>query len=385
MNILFLSFNQEGKGSFLRAFALAKALSKLGHQLTICSASVNNAFEDKERDGVRLVGFPWGRRFLFGYNLCEVLARKKWLANQQYDIVHAFDLRPSCSYPALQAQSNGAVFVSDWADWFGKGGSVEERSNPFVRAILRPIETYYERSIRLKASGTTVICNALLNLGLDIGIPRNNLCLLPNGFDQKIEPKATKTESRRRLGLDIEKPLVGSLGAFFQKDFELLQQASHFVKAQQDVDFLHIGQKPKGSSFSELAFSGRLSDEDLSLHLQACDILLLPMADLPANHGRLPLKFSDYLSAGRPILATNIGDVADYINKFDTGFIAQPDAKSFAATLLEALGNPEKRAKTGENAQKLSKQVGYRWQDQAQDLQDFYITIQDQIKSKRII
>ncbi len=43
MKILFTTFNQEGKGSFLRALALAKELAKLGHQLTVlCASSQNN-------------------------------------------------------------------------------------------------------------------------------------------------------------------------------------------------------------------------------------------------------------------------------------------------------------------------------------------------------
>ena len=89
MNLLFTSFNQEGKGSFLRAFALAKELVKRGHQLTVLCASTNSRFEEKHVDGVRLVCFPWGKRFLHGYNPCEVRVRKRWFSKQVFDVVHA--------------------------------------------------------------------------------------------------------------------------------------------------------------------------------------------------------------------------------------------------------------------------------------------------------
>jgi len=58
MKLLFLSFNQEGKGSFLRAFALAKELAALGHELSICCASTTNTFEEKSIDDIKLFCFP---------------------------------------------------------------------------------------------------------------------------------------------------------------------------------------------------------------------------------------------------------------------------------------------------------------------------------------
>ncbi len=94
-----------------------------------------------------------GQTLLHGYNSSEVRARKRWLGKQKFDIVHAFDMRPSCAKPAFQAKRHGALMFSDWADLFGKGGSVEERANPIARAILRPpVESYNERVLRKKSA-----------------------------------------------------------------------------------------------------------------------------------------------------------------------------------------------------------------------------------------
>ncbi len=377
MKLLFLSFNQEGKGSFLRAFALAKELAALGHELSICCASPTNTFEEKSIDDIKLFCFPWGKKFLHGYNLPEIIARKRWLGQQQFDFVHTFDIRPSCAYPALQAQRNGAIFVSDWADWFGRGGSVEERTNPITRVILRFLETYFERNLRRKTSATTAICKQLYALALKIGISQENLILLPNGFDQNISPTVSKEEARQTLGLDINTHIVGSLGAFFHQDFVLLNDIIKLVKSQKDVKFIHIGQKPKKLDCTDLHYTGQVSDDELSLYLQACDLLHLPMANLPANHGRLPLKFSDYISAGRPVLSSKVGDVPHFIESFHVGFVANPDAKSYTTVLLEALNHPDLLIKSGENALSLSRKPGYRWQDRAQDLQEFYVNLQE--------
>jgi|GEM_PF-2554612 len=375
MKILFTTFNQEGKGSFLRALALAKELAKLGHQLTVLCASSQNTFEDKSIDDVRLICFPWGKRFLHGYNLSEVRARKRWLGKQRFDLVHAFDMRPSCAQPAFQAKRHGALMLSDWADLFGKGGSVEERSNPVARSILRPIESYNERALRKKGVGVTCICSHLYNLAKKLSFSDEQILLLHNGFNQTINPRKNKLEARQYFGLSPDLPIAGSLGAFFSKDFQLLTSAIEYCQSQQNISFVHIGQGNAMLQNANIIKTGRLSDTELSLALQACDILLLPMADLPANHGRFPLKFSEYISAGRPVLATRIGDVPDFIEKYQCGYVTAPNPEDFAKTLLEAFEKPADIEKYGQNALSLSQEESFTWQSRAKQLNAFYETL----------
>ncbi|HQN69138.1 MAG TPA: glycosyltransferase [Anaerolineaceae bacterium] len=375
MKILFTTFNQEGKGSFLRALALAKELTKLGHQLTVLCASAQNTFEDKHIDGVRLVCFPWGKRFLHGYNSSEVRARKRWLGKQKFDIVHAFDMRPSCAKPAFQAKRHGALMLSDWADLFGKGGSVEERANPIARAILRPVESYNERVLRKKAHGLTCICSHLYKMAQQLNFPDDQLLLLHNGFNQTISPRTSKLEARQHFGINPDLHIAGSLGAFFNKDFQVLKSAIDYCQNQQSVAFLHIGQGDALLQDANIITTGRISDTELSLALQACDILLLPMADIPANHGRFPLKFSEYISAGRPVLATRIGDVPDFIEEHQCGYVSAPNPTEFARTLCDALSNPEEREKRGQNALALSQSETFSWHNRAKQLDTFYQTL----------
>lgn len=372
MKILFTTFNQEGKGSFLRALALAKELAKLGHQLTVLCASSQNTLEEKRVDDVYLICFPWGKRFLHGYNLSEVRARKRWLGKQRFDIVHAFDMRPTCAQPAFQAKRYGALMLSDWADLFGKGGSVEERSSPVARAILRPIESYNERVLRKKGDGVTCICSHLYKMAQGLNFSDKQLLLLHNGFNQTINPRTSKLEARQHFGINPDLYVAGSLGAFFNKDFQLLKSAIEHCQSQKDISFVHIGQGNTVLQNTRVITTGRLSDTELSLALQACDILLLPMADLPANHGRFPLKFSEYISAGRPVLATRIGDVPDFIEKYQCGYVSAPNPEDFAKTLLEAFDKPEDIKKRGSNALQLSQNPEHSWNSRALDLQNFY-------------
>ncbi|MGH7447633.1 MAG: hypothetical protein ACRELT_08735, partial [Longimicrobiales bacterium] len=51
------------------------------------------------------------------------------LAREQFDLIHAFDSRPVVILPALAVRGTaGAPLVLDWADWWGRGGVIGERS-----------------------------------------------------------------------------------------------------------------------------------------------------------------------------------------------------------------------------------------------------------------
>ena len=65
--------------------------------------------------------------------------------------------RPVVLFPALIAQKQGAKLVMDWADLFGRGGSVEERPNPLLRTILRPLRRSSRARFRTRADGSIVI------------------------------------------------------------------------------------------------------------------------------------------------------------------------------------------------------------------------------------
>ena len=121
--------------------------------------------------------------------------------------------------------------------------------------------------------------------------------------------------------------------------------------------------------------SGRVTDEELSLYLQACDLLLLPMADIPANHGRFPLKFSEYISAGRPVLATRVGDVPKFIEEHACGYICNPNPKDLGDALVKALSNPETMLQYGKNALSLSQNELFSWHNRSLDLEAFYMRL----------
>ena len=184
-----ICFGLTGKGTYWRALELARGLAHSGHSVTVMSTSRDQrrrftTTTDRQAN-VSLVETPdWMRGPLrSGWDPYNVWVRMRWGRGRQFDLIHAFESRPTVIYPALAWQRRGAKLVMDWCDWFGAGGSVEERFNPLVRTILRPVETYFEEHFRARAQGTTVINSVLYQRARDLGVPERTIFFLPNGSD----------------------------------------------------------------------------------------------------------------------------------------------------------------------------------------------------------
>ena len=127
MRILMLNHNLAWKGTFLRAYHSARHMVDQGHTVTVVttSASRRHGIICHEEEGVEIVETPsvlWGGA-RSGFDPWTVWQRNRYLRGRTYDVVHAWDSRPTVIHPALQSvkQNPHALFVMDWADWFGRG------------------------------------------------------------------------------------------------------------------------------------------------------------------------------------------------------------------------------------------------------------------------
>lgn len=175
LSILFSVFSQVGRGTYWRALALGQGLAARGHSVTLMATSRARRWgiDVHSIGGVKVVEAPalLPVSLRYGWDPWNVLARIGWLRHRAPDLVHAFEGRPVALLPAVYLRRRQRVpMVMDWCDWFGRGGSVEERPNPLVRAALRPVETLFEEAPRPWADATTVINTVLRQKAIDLGV-----------------------------------------------------------------------------------------------------------------------------------------------------------------------------------------------------------------------
>ncbi len=379
MRVVMLNHNVTftGGGTFFRALRLAQHLAVYGHEVTVVAsaATARWRFHKRQESRVTLVEAPGllPRRWRYGYDPYEVARRLVWMLGKQVDIVHAFDSRPVVIYPALALQRSGACLVLDWCDWFGRGGAVEERSQPLIRMILRYLETYYEETFRRCADATTVINSTLHSRAEALGIRPESILRLPNGADPQSIRLLDRDKARLALGLPQEAPLIGYLGSMFPADRDLLAAAFELVRQHYpSLGCVLIG-NPKNDLLqtSGIIRTGFVSPDVLNLYLAACDVLCLPLTDTVANRGRFPSKLADYFAAGRPIVASAVGDVADLLEQTGAGLATPPSPEGIACGIETLLADASRRARLGQNGRRAA-EFEYNWRTLAGRVDKLY-------------
>jgi glycosyltransferase involved in cell wall biosynthesis len=198
--------------------------------------------------------------------------------------------------------------------------------------------------------------------------------LLPNGYFNSQLTSTPIKEARKRLDLSENIFLVGYLGTSFFSDSLLMQDTfNNAINQNQALKFLQIGQnKFAPKKVNGLINTGPVSIEKLSLFLSACNVFWLPMADVGANRGRSPYKFGDYLTIGRPIVSTDVGDQADLIREHKLGLITEFSGQSLFEAIRSLESNSESCEQFGVNAYKFARLDENSWEDKGKRLIEFY-------------
>jgi len=384
MRILLLVYNMVGRGTYRRAYQFGKHLALRGHAVTLIATSPDQHFRTvvREVEGLTLVESPdlLSKSLRSGWDPWNTIQRIKWIAGQDYDIAHLYESRPTVIFPGLYKKSRGLPLVMDWADWFGRGGSVEERKSALVRTILRPVETYFEENFRPQARGATVICTTLRDKAVSLGTPPEKILLLPNGSDiEHFFPK-DPLAARRRLNLPEDVLLVGYIGSVFYQDavlmarafdevYKAIRSARLLIIGACNVDIRQLVQQP-----AAVVQTGIVKEDDLNDYLNSCNVCWLPLNDTGANRGRWPLKLNDYMAAGKPVVATGVGDVVPVIEEHGIGLLSPVHADMLAQQAIQLLQNPALAEAMGRNARRTAEDH-FNWGTLTGKLECFYQSI----------
>lgn len=377
MRVLFLNHNVVGSGTYFRAFHFARQLAARGDRVTLITTSRDSLFVPQayERDGVEVIEAPdlLPGRARTGWDPYNTWRRSALVRQRAFDVVHAFDSRPAVIYPALSAaHRNNALFVMDWADWWGRGGWISERSGWFVRTIFGPIETWFEEAFRTRAHGMTVASRALADRSADLGVPRDRIEQLPHGCDT-LPALTPRADARERLGLAADERIVLHVGVLTPGDHAFLRDA--FARVQQvhaKTKLVLAGRTGMRVRAQDGVVVTREIDRD-TLHawLAAANVCVIPCRDTIGNRGRWPSKTNEYLSFGRCVVMPHVSDAADVVKNAGAGWTTGTTTAEFALGVCEALNDTHAADLAGERGRAVA-QTELAWPRLGEKLRAFY-------------
>ena len=201
---------------------------------------------------------------------------------------------------------------------------------------------------RLTGTHLTVVSQSAYMQALTAGIPAERLTLVSNGVDAELfSPRPRRPKFRAGLGIPDTAPLVGFVGrlAFEKGPDQFVRMAWFIRKDSPDTHFVMVGEGPMRDDIRSLIRELKLNDR---VHLAgACSDMpaVYPEFDVLASTSRsegMPLVMLEAMATGLPVVATEVGGVAEIIENGTTGWLARlNDYETIARLLTGMLANIE--------------------------------------------
>ncbi|MBI1318122.1 MAG: glycosyltransferase [Candidatus Hydrogenedens sp.] len=390
LKILLISNHRRFKINF-RAYPWARELAARGHEVDVmCHADTERWRTHVEQvDGFRIIENPdmLVGALRQGWDPYCASKRKRFLfsENKPYDIIHCLDTRLAVIWPALAyGRARNIPIVSDWIDWWGRGGLIDERRPGWYKALFSGVETWFEEHYRNQLDGLTAISDALIERAVDLGVPRERCVQIPGGANLRaFDPVLSREESRRLLDIPADVPVVCFSGLDVLIDLPLAVEAfAGVLHAFPEAVFLLVGPGkkdlrglvPDGVPPTSLMPIGPVPYADLRKYLPAADVFLMPYADKVSNRGRWPNKVGDYCCVGRPTVSNPVGEVKRLFEEHQAGVLTAPEAGAMAEAVVSLLRNPQEAAAIGKRARQVAEEV-LAWEHLIDLLEKFYFRI----------
>jgi len=179
-----------------------------------------------------------------------------------------------------------------------------------------------------------------------------NTYYLPNvaDFDHFSKARDEKTE----IPLDLQQipsPRIGFIGAIsgYKIDFKLLE---YLARKHSNYSFVLIGKVGEGDpwtnvdnlkNYKNIYFLGPRLYNELPAYLKGIDVAILPNNINKYTESMFPMKFFEYLAAGKPIVSVNLSSLQEYKNVCYLSKNYEEFSKNIEIALKNVNFNLEKR------------------------------------------
>jgi glycosyltransferase involved in cell wall biosynthesis len=215
-----------------------------------------------------------------------------------------------------------------------------------------------DRVARRGAAALLVVSNPLRELYLKAGVPPERIFLVRNGVDLSLfSPTRVPT---------AKLPIIGYAGATqVWQGLPMLLDA--FAGWHGGLKLRVIGFQPADAAL-KAQFASQLGDradlhdamprENMIELLRECHALVIPRKSHPAVRVAMPTKFGEYAALGRPLLLTDVDEMASFVRQYECGWVADPTPAGLRSAFdrVVAAGD-DCLAQMGANARRVAEEI----------------------------
>lgn len=226
-----------------------------------------------------------------------------------------------------------------WEDAAVDHGTVREGSLRY--RLSRALEGWLFR----RADGVVTICEGMRQEIVRRGAAPERVTVVPNGVDVEwFEPRPRSEPLARALGLNGG-PVFGFVGSFYRYEGLrfLLEAFPDLRRALPQTRLLLVGSGEEEATLRAMAadagdaviFAGQVPHEQVREFYSVMDVFVCPRRRMRLTELVTPLKPLEAMAMGRPVLASDVGGLAELIRQDVTGLMFR--AESAASLLTEAV------------------------------------------------
>lgn len=240
----------------------------------------------------------------------------------------------------------------------------------FVDLAVRPWKpvTCLRYNNVLKSDVVVGISDVLMDQAKKIRKDDNNVFYIPNGVDTAIfNPNMFNgKEIRDRYRISQDTIIIGYLGRIGGEGENFSARPLARIAKEilnntlQKVIFMVVGFGPKLNIFKQYVrennlensfiFTGFIPYRKIPLYISCFDICVDTLDDIFLSYARCERKMKDYMSMGKPIVATGIGENIKDLDNGRTGLLAKSDNSDLAEKIIIYIRNKDLREQMGRKA-----------------------------------
>ncbi|MEL7243554.1 MAG: glycosyltransferase family 4 protein [Cyanobacteria bacterium J06573_2] len=348
------------EGGTLRAFLLAQVLKSLNHTVEIVGFIYGKEIITAPPSGINIVSIP-------GKNYPEFLSSANELLRKlDGDIIYVCKPKPrSFGIGLLKKISSQRPLFLDIDDWeLSWHGGYEFKYRPSLKQLYRDIFKqngalkFPDHPLYVQWMEKLVSIADVVTVDTQFLQQRFGGIYLPNGKDTEMfNPDNYNSEiSKKRYGLSDYRTLMFPGSPRPHKGVEDVLIALDELN-QPDLKLVIVGSNPYddydkklvekwGNRIIKLA---KFPVETMPEVLAAADVTVVPQRKNYTTLAQFPLKLTDGMAMGKPVLSTKVGDIPDILG--DTGYLVEPDSPNEIAEQIKLIfDNLESAKKKGKKA-----------------------------------
>ncbi|MGH8003438.1 MAG: glycosyltransferase family 4 protein [Limisphaerales bacterium] len=394
MKILYLSFDPGisfwgTKGASIHIREFTKALKEAGHRVTTAvvrlgesSRGAKDVFELPKREidffhqenaeqlPLLVETKAFARNFGLHKLLKQIKTKKFELVYERYSLFGVAGLS--------WAKENRLPFVLE------VNSPLVEEAKTHRHLVLEPLAKAVESYLFSNADCIVAVSEAVKDYIHSVS-PKTAVTVVPNGVD--VRPFFGVRASNGKPGKQGQKFVVGFVGSLKPwHGLEFLLEAFRRLPKSKNFELKIVGDGPLRPSLEKLAqklgiqnrvaFTGAVDFEKIPQTLKALDALVAPYPQMDGFYFS-PLKIFEYMAAGRPIVASRIGQVAEILEDGKSALLVPPeDPEALASALSRLKSDRRLGGLLGAQAQKTAREK-HSWKNRLQVVEGIFKSLVD--------